>query len=67
MYMSIVVNIGIFFLSIIYGLLKKLPIQKKIVYISRQMDKPSVDFLLIKNDMEKRYPDYKSVILSGSG
>lgn len=62
--MSIVVNIGIFFLSIIYGLLKKLPIQKKIVYISRQMDKPSVDFLLIKNDMEKRYPDYKSVILS---
>ena len=62
--MSIVINVGIFFLSIIYGLLKKLPIQKKIVYISRQMDVPSVDFLLIKKDMEKRYPDYSSVILT---
>ena len=37
--------------------------EKKIVYISRELDKPPVDFLLLKADIEKRYPDYKNVIL----
>lgn len=61
--MSFVIKIGILFLNILYSILKIFPMEKKIVYISRELDKPSVDFLLLKADIEKRYPDYKNVIL----
>ena len=61
--MSFVIKIGILFLNILYSILKIFPMEKKIVYISRELDKPPVDFLLLKADIEKRYPDYKNVIL----
>ena len=37
---------------------------KKILFLSRQSDKPSIDFELMKEDIEKRYPEYKLVILT---
>ena len=61
--MLVVIKIGILFLNIAYSILKIFPVEKKIVYISRELDEPSVDFLLIKADIEKRYPDYNNVIL----
>lgn len=62
--MKLFVNCGIFLLNLIYGLLKCLPQQEKILYISRQMNVAPIDFILIKAEMEKEYPCYKNVILT---
>ena len=45
--MSIIVNIGIFGLNILYFFMKCLPVQNKITYISRQMDVTPLDFQMI--------------------
>ena len=54
--MSIVVKIGVFFMNIIFAIMKLLPVQKKITYISRQMDTTPVDFSLTIKQMQKDHP-----------
>ena len=55
--MTIIVKIGIFFMNIIFAIMKLLPIQKKITYISRQMDTTPVDFSLTIQQMRKDHPE----------
>lgn len=60
----IVLNIIIIILKIIYAPIKLFKIKDKVVYISRQSNKETLDFKLIKQQMEKLYPQYQNVILT---
>lgn len=52
-------------LKIVYFFLKLIPVNsKKIVLMSRQTNTKSIDYILIEEDIKKRYPDYKLVILT---
>lgn len=54
----------ILILKIIYFPIKLLKVQKKVVYISRQFNKSTLDFDLIVKDMEEKYPNVKNVVLA---
>ncbi len=54
----------ILILKIIYSPIKLLKVQKKVVYISRQFNKSTLDFDLIVKDMEEKYPNVKNVVLA---
>lgn len=58
----ILIKIAIFLLNIIYFFLKLFPTKNKIVMISRQSNSETVDFKLIRNEIEK-HNKYKVVIL----
>lgn len=60
----IVLNIFVITLKIIYAPIKLFKVQNKVVYISRQSNRETLDFRLIKNEMGKMYPNYKNVILT---
>ncbi len=52
-------------LKIVYFFLKLIPVNsKKIVLMSRQTNTKSIDYILIEENIKKRYPDYKLVILT---
>ena len=52
-------------LKIVYFFLKMLKTNdKKILLMSRQSYEKSIDFELVENDIKKRYPEYKVVILT---
>ncbi|MDN5835302.1 MAG: CDP-glycerol glycerophosphotransferase family protein [bacterium] len=57
--------IWIFKLSarLIYLFLKLLPVQNKVVLMSRRLSKPSIDFKLLDQTIVPRYPDTKVVTL----
>ena len=46
-----------------YSIMKLLPVQKKITYISRQSNTLSVDFRMVICEMEKRRPEYRNLAL----
>lgn len=51
-------------MNLIYFFLKLFPIQeKKILMLSRQSDKPNIDFKLIEEEIEHRNKQYKVIIL----
>lgn len=62
--MELVIKVGIAGLNIVYSVFKLLPVRKKIVYISRQMDTTPIDFEMIKSQMETSYPEWQHVILA---
>lgn len=62
--MYIVFYLFIFVLKFIYLFLKILPIQNKIVFISRQTDKPSLDFRMLKKEIENIDYDIKIVFVT---
>lgn len=54
-----------FFLRFIYFFLKLLPTNKnKILFLSRQSDKTSLDYNLLINDIQKRYSNYKIKVIT---
>lgn len=53
-----------FCLRIFYAPMKLLPVKKKVTFISRQSDYPSIDFKLLKNELNCRYPDCKVKMLT---
>ncbi len=61
--MRIFLYIGKFLLQGLYFFLKLFPIQKKVVMLSRQSNKPSLDFELIQKEIKKRDKDIKIEIL----
>ena len=61
--MKIVLNIGIIFLRIIYFFYKFLPTKNKITMISRQSNKPSINFKLLAKEIEKQ-GNFEVVILA---
>lgn len=60
----IILEAAILCMKIIYAPLRLLGIQNKITYISRQSDNPSLDFLLLKEEVERRDKNIKNVILA---
>lgn len=62
--MTIIVKIFIFFLNIVYSILKLFKTKKKITFISRQSNDINIDFKLLISDLNARYPDYKIVTLT---
>ena len=61
---SIIINIGIIILKIIYLPLKCLKTKNQIVYISRQFNHANLDFKLLINEIERINPKYKNVVLA---
>ena len=62
--MVILLGILKYILKFIYFFLKLLPTnKKKILFLSRQSDEPSIDFIYMISDFNKRYPDFKIVTL----
>lgn len=57
-------KIFIAILKIIYFPIKHLKVQRKIVYISRQFNKETLDFKMIEEEMRRLHPDVKNVILA---
>ena len=52
-----------FFLNMLYGILKCLPVSDKVTFLSRQANTPGVDFVLLEKQMHESYPEYKTVML----
>ena len=61
--MQLILKIGLGFYSLVYTLLKLFPVQKKIVFLSRQSNAPSLDFRLLSEKIEELHPDYRCVLL----
>lgn len=57
-------KISLIFLNFIYVFIKMFPIQNKITFISRESDNLTMDFLLLKEKLEKDLSDYKLVFLT---
>lgn len=68
--MLTILKITIQLLHILYGLFKLLPVRKKVVFISRQSDSPSLDIQMLAEEIQRSHPDYQVVVLCkkiGSG
>lgn len=61
---KIILNLVVIALKIIYTPIKLFKVKNKIVYISRQSNRETLDFKLIREQVEKLYPNYKNVILT---
>ncbi len=59
-----IIKIAIVFCNFVYFFIKLFKTKDKITLISRQSNNISDDFLLLKNDIEKRYSKYKIVVLN---
>lgn len=63
--MRILIGIYKINLKAIYFILKLLPLnKKKVVFLSRQSDKPSLDFLLLQKQIKEKCPDAEMVFLT---
>ena len=62
--MKILVGIIKLILNIIYAILKLFRTKKKIVFISRQSNKPTQDIEILYEELKKELPDYKILILA---
>ena len=59
------VRIAVMGMKVIYSLMKRcLKVKNKVVFISRQSDKPSIDILLMRETIKEKSPDTKVVILA---
>lgn len=64
-FLCILINLYIFFLNVIYMLFKLFPVKKnQILFLSRQTNKPSIDFRMIANELAQNYPEYKIKIIT---
>ena len=61
--MELVIKIGIGFYSLLYAIFKVLPVQKKVTFLSRQSNKPSLDFRLLSSKITELHPDYRCEVL----
>lgn len=62
--MSILIKLFIVILKIIYSILKIFPTKNKITFISRQSNNINIDFELLINDLNERYSNYKTIVLT---
>ena len=62
--MSLIIRAGILILNLIYCFMKLLPQQKKIVFLSRQGDSPSVDFTMLEKKIKELHPDFLPIEIS---
>lgn len=61
--MTKIIKIGSFLLNILYAFVKLFPTQHKVTMISRQSNIPSVEFEMIKREIESRDKSVKVVVL----
>ena len=61
--MKVIIRIGICILNIIYFFMKLLPQQKKVVFLSRQSDSPSLDITMLQDKITELHPEYETVVL----
>mgnify|MGYP004627300661 CR=1 FL=1 len=61
---KIILKIVVLLLKIIYMPIKLFKKQNKVVYISRESNKETLDFKLIRQKMEEIYPNVKNVVLT---
>lgn len=61
--MELMIKAGTAILQVIYQLMKLFPVRNKITMISRQSNDPSIDFVLLKEEIEKRSKDNQVIIL----
>ncbi|MBQ3281912.1 MAG: CDP-glycerol glycerophosphotransferase family protein [Eubacterium sp.] len=61
--MTVLIKAAIGVMQLFYELFKLFPVRKKIVFISRQADEPSLDFRLLADDIKRSHPDYEIVML----
>ena len=61
--MELLIKIGTGILQLVYQILKCFPVDNKITMISRQSNSPSIDFLLLKKEIENRSKNIHVVIL----
>lgn len=59
-----IVKLGIGMLRIIYFPIRLLKVKNKIVYISRQFNNPTMDFILLKSEIQKIDSTVKNVFLT---
>ena len=62
--MYILMHIYIIFLRIIYFFLKLLPVKNRIVFLSRQSDKLSLDFEMLKDEIRKKNSNVEIVFVT---
>ena len=60
----LILKLAVLGLRILYIPMKWLPVQKKITFMSRQSDKPSIDFRLLGKAIKREHPDYKVVMIT---
>lgn len=60
---KIIITLGKIFLNFIYCIMKVMPTKNQIVFISMQSDYPSLDFKLLKDEIEARNSNIKIVFL----
>lgn len=59
--MRVIIEVFKKFINFIYSILKKLPLQEKIVFCSRQSDHTSIDYRLIQEEIKNREINIKIV------
>lgn len=63
--MNFIIKVYFFFLNILYAILKLFPVQrKKIFFLSRQTDNPSIDYRMLIKELEKKYPAAHLVVIT---
>lgn len=62
-YMKLIMIAGKIFLNVLYFFLKFLPTKNQIVFISRQSNSPTLDFIMLKDEISKKC-DYKIVMIT---
>lgn len=68
--MNFIIEIAKFILRVIYAIFKLFKTRDKITFLSRQSDKPSVDFILLSDELKRMNKDVEIVMLTkriGSG
>lgn len=55
---------AVIILRVLYAPMKLLPTQKKVTFLSRQGDQPSIDFQLLESAIKKEHSDYQTVMIT---
>lgn len=61
--MSLIIKTGIFVLNKIYSVMKLFPQKRKVTFISRQSNRPSLDITMLDRKLHELHSDYYTVIL----
>ena len=59
-----ILKICIFILKIIYSFIKLFPTKQKVTFVSRQSNSITLDFKLLIEELNKKYPNYKTIVLT---
>ena len=61
---KLIINIAVIVLNILYLPFKLFRTKNKVTYISRQSNTPSLDFMLLKEELEKLEPNVQQIMLT---